>query len=287
MLVPVLIGLGSSGKFVGSEMVVQVGIRVTTQSVSNAVFNPGIRQYMLNAGARYHTRREGLAFNDDGRFRNYRFYVQGSQPTSIQRGAEFGKAAIRVAEIAMAEIVFPAEVQAQISAHPRALSLQESHQASDMVVVAVADNERIHLGDIDLENFEVVRVNAGREAEVEQEATAFLALAGLDMQRQPPLAFQVLPCCAAGNPTRLTARPGAWAPRREISCALSVTSRIMTSSTTGTSIRTGAARADRSSGMLHVSSEPPSTVECCRKVRRSSERGMCGLLTYITSVVGK
>ena len=145
---------------------------------------------MLNAGARYHTRREGLAFNDDGRFRNYRFYVQGSQPTSIQRGAEFGKAAIRVAEIAMAEIVFPAEVQAQISAHPRALSLQESHQASDMVVVAVADNERIHLGDIDLENFEVVRVNAGREAEVEQEATAFLALAGLDMQRQPPLAFQ-------------------------------------------------------------------------------------------------
>jgi hypothetical protein len=59
-----------------------------------------------------------------------------------------------------------------------------------MVVVAGADNERVHLGDIDLQNFEVIRVNAGREAEVEQVATGFQTFAGLDVQCQPPLAFQ-------------------------------------------------------------------------------------------------
>src|ERR1700733_4949381 len=59
-----------------------------------------------------------------------------------------------------------------------------------MVVVAGSDNERVHLGDIDLQNFEVIRVNAGREAEVEQVATGFQTFAGLDVQCQPPLAFQ-------------------------------------------------------------------------------------------------
>jgi hypothetical protein len=44
--------------------------------------------------------------------------------------------------------------------------------------VAVADNERIHPGDIDLQNFEVVRVNAGLEAEVEQVATDLGLLGG-------------------------------------------------------------------------------------------------------------
>src|SRR5271155_3678534 len=64
VLVPVLIGLRLSGKFLGGEMVVHIGVRVAAQSVSNTVFPPGVRQYVLNAGARDHAGGEGLAFND-------------------------------------------------------------------------------------------------------------------------------------------------------------------------------------------------------------------------------
>ena len=67
---------------------------------------------------------------------------------------------------------------------------------------------------------------------------------------------------------RWTERPGTSAPRKKMSCELSVISRMISRSMTGASIRTGAAFADRSSGMLQVRREPPSTAERCRKPRR-------------------
>jgi hypothetical protein len=56
-----------------------------------------------------------------------------------------------------------------------------------------------------------------------------------------------------------------------MSCEPSVISRTVTSSTTGASIRTGAAFAERSRTMLHASIEPPNAAEYLRKPRRFGE----------------
>ena len=53
-------------------------------------------------------------------------------------------------QIAMTEIVLAAGVKANVLAHLGALRLQKSHQTTGMIVVAMADDQRIHLGDIDL-----------------------------------------------------------------------------------------------------------------------------------------
>ena len=96
----------------------------------------------------------------------------------------------------MAEIVLPAGVQAQVLAHSGSLCFQEPHQTTDMIVMTMADDQRVHLCDVDLQNLEVVHIDVRREAEVEQVAACFRALAGLDVQSQPPFAFQrlALPC---------------------------------------------------------------------------------------------
>src|SRR5277367_3384303 len=49
---------------------------------------------------------------------------------------------------------------------------------------------------------------------------------------------------------------------------------MVTSSTTGASIRTGAAWADQFIGILQVNSEPPIEHERCRNLRRSNGRGI-------------
>jgi predicted nicotinamide N-methyase len=78
---------------------------------------------------------------------------------------------------AIAEVVLSASVQAQFLAHARSIGLQESQKATDMIVVSVADDQRVHLADIDLHKLEVVHVNVRREAEVEQISARFLSLA--------------------------------------------------------------------------------------------------------------
>ncbi len=53
-----------------------------------------------------------------------------------------------------------------------------------MVVVAVADDQGVHLGDIDLQEFKVVGVDIRRETEVEQIATChWNARLGADADR--------------------------------------------------------------------------------------------------------
>src|ERR1700761_1880926 len=73
--------------------------------------------------------------------------------------------------------------------------------------MAVADDQSVDLTDIDLQNFEVVRINVRREAEVEQVATGLTALARLEMQRQTPLAFQSLALGSLRCPRALNRQP--------------------------------------------------------------------------------
>jgi hypothetical protein len=77
----------------------------------------------------------------------------------------------------VAEIVLAAGIEAQILAHTPAVGLEETHQAADMVEVAMTDDQRIDAADIDVHEFEVVGINVRREAEVEEIVARLLPLA--------------------------------------------------------------------------------------------------------------
>jgi hypothetical protein len=46
-----------------------------------------------------------------------------------------------------------------------------------VIIVTMADDQRIHLADIDLQKCEVVRIDIRRETEIEEVAALFLAFA--------------------------------------------------------------------------------------------------------------
>ena len=99
----------------------------------------------------------------------------------------------------MAEIVLAAGVEAQILAHLRAPRFEEAHQPAVMVVMPVAEDQRIDLGRVDLQQFEIVGVDVGGEAEIEQIAPRLAAFGRFDVQREAPLAFQRLALRAPGE----------------------------------------------------------------------------------------
>jgi hypothetical protein len=130
----------------------------------------------------------------------------------------------------------------------------------------VAYDQRIHLRNVNLEDFEVVRVNVRGKPEIEQITAGLLPFAGLDVQCESPLALQRLSLCS-----------GRFSPRRKMSCDPSVISRTVTSSTAGGSIRTGVAFVERSSAMLQTNMEPPNAAECPRKRRRFKKASIGGV----------
>ena len=100
----------------------------------------------------------------------------------------------------MAEIVFTSCKQPQVGAHPGAVRLQEPHQAADMIVMAMADDQRIDLTDIYLQQIEVVRVDIGCKAEVEQVVLDLLPPSRLQMQGEAPLTLQRPALRRSGRP---------------------------------------------------------------------------------------
>jgi hypothetical protein len=87
------------------------------------------------------------------------------------------EAAVGVAKKATAKIVLPAGIQAQFLAHSGAVSVKEPQKTTDVIIVAVADDQRVHLANINLEKLKVVRINIRRKAEVQQIAARLLRLA--------------------------------------------------------------------------------------------------------------
>ena len=100
----------------------------------------------------------------------------------------------------MAEIVFTSCKQPQVGAHPGAVRLQKPHQAADVIVMAMADDQRIDLTDIYLQQIEVVRVDIGCKAEVEQVGLDLLAPSRLQMQGEAPLTLQRPALRRSGRP---------------------------------------------------------------------------------------
>src|ERR1700735_539826 len=65
VLMPVLIGHHLSREFLGSKMVVHVGVGVTAEPVPSTVLHPSIWQHLLNAGSGDCASGKGVALHDD------------------------------------------------------------------------------------------------------------------------------------------------------------------------------------------------------------------------------
>src|SRR3984893_7002108 len=202
VLVPVLVGLWLAGQLVLGEMVVHVGVRVAPQAILDADLDPTVRQNVLDAGARHRAGRESVAFDHNGNLRQYGLDIQCAQSRAIQYAGAAAEAAVGAADDPPTENVFTAGVEAQILAHS-ALRLQEAEQTTEMIVMAMAQDQCVDRGDIDLQQLEIVGVDIGGEAEIQEVTPRLAALLRFDMQRQPPFAVHRPAFCSSRDPTSL------------------------------------------------------------------------------------
>jgi hypothetical protein len=93
---------------------------------------------------------------------------------------------------ASAEDVLAAGIKAQIVAHLRAARFEETDQSAIMVEVSMAEDQRIDSGRVDFHDLEVVGIDLGGEAEIQQIAPRFPAPLRFDVQRETPFAVERL-----------------------------------------------------------------------------------------------
>src|ERR1035441_6596082 len=122
---PVLIGHQLSREFLGSKMVVHVGVGVAAEPVPDTVLHPSIWQYLLDAGSGDLAGGKGVALHSDRYFGEHSLDVERLQFASVQRRAEVREAAIRVTIEATAKVILPARIQGQGFTHPRSVALEE------------------------------------------------------------------------------------------------------------------------------------------------------------------
>src|SRR6476646_2174793 len=80
VLVPVLVGLRLTGKFLLGEMVVHVSLRIAALAVLYPVWHPGLGQHVLQAGAEERAGGEGMTLDNDRLLRQHRLDAQGLLP---------------------------------------------------------------------------------------------------------------------------------------------------------------------------------------------------------------
>jgi hypothetical protein len=88
--------------------------------------------------------------------------------------------------------IFAAGVKTQILAHPRPPCFEKPDQPAVMVEMSVAEDQCVHSGRVDFQQFQIVGVDAWGEPKVQQVAPRLAAPRRFDVQRQTPLAFERL-----------------------------------------------------------------------------------------------
>ena len=95
-------------------------------------------------------------------------------------------------EPAIAEGVFAAHVEREIGAHLLAVAGEEGQKAAEVVVVAMAEDERVDVRRVDLEERHVVDAGRLRQAVVEEVVAGLASLGGLQVEAEAELALKLL-----------------------------------------------------------------------------------------------
>ena len=106
----------------------------------------------------------------------------------------------RPGPLARAEALLAADVERQLRAQLAFGLAQEAGKAAEMVVVAVAQHQRVEPRRVDAEQPGIVEERLGREAVVNKQMPDLVTALRLDMQRQAKLADQRLVRRLVGEP---------------------------------------------------------------------------------------
>jgi hypothetical protein len=93
----------------------------------------------------------------------------------------------RRSDQAMAEIVLTAGVELHVRRQRAAILVEESHQAAEMIEMAVADNQGVNLLHVDAHDAHVVDEDVGRVTVIEHQGAGLVAALGFEPERQAPL----------------------------------------------------------------------------------------------------
>lgn len=189
---------GIAGEF-GSAVVAGVA----AEPVLDAAFDEGIVQDALDRPALDLAGGEGVAGDDGRRLAQNRRDLLCDEVAPVEL-AEIGELALhRTRADAMAEIVLAAGIELEVGRERSAVPGEEAVQPAIMVVMAMADDQGIDLGRVDLEDADIVEERIGAVAEIEQDGARIRALLGFEEERQTPLVVQHLAIIrAAAGPRR-------------------------------------------------------------------------------------
>jgi hypothetical protein len=80
------------------------------------------------------------------------------------------------------------------------VSLEKTDETADVIIVTMADDQCVHLADVDLHQLDIVGVDFRGKSEIEQIPARFLTFARLDVQSEAPLARKGLALCRFRGP---------------------------------------------------------------------------------------
>ena len=143
---------------------------------------------------------------------------------------------------AMAEIVLAAGIELHVGRKHAAIFVEKADQAAVVVDVPVADDQRLDLARVDLQQAHIVDDRRRGVAEVQQDRALLLLALRFEVERETPFIVQdVARVGAAPGPGPSWTTPLTVLPRRNWSCCWSTSTRMESLSTVGTWI--GAAEA--------------------------------------------
>ena len=181
---------------VGDDLAVHLGGQimagVAAEPVLDAELDPGLRQDALAAAARDLAGGERVSGDHGRRFAQHGRDLLRRELAAVE-GAEIGELALgRRRTDPVAEIVLAAGIELDVGRQLVAEFVEEAEQAAEMIVMAVADDQRVEFRRIDADQFHVVQQHFGRIAVVQHQRA--LASRGLQFQpqRQAPFIMQRL-----------------------------------------------------------------------------------------------
>ena len=260
------------------DLALQFGRRVVAVVAGGAillgVIDKAVRQDALHAAARDLAGREGVVLDHGRRLAQHHRDLVRDDRATIER-AEFAVLPLRRRRAdAMAEIVLAACVELYVGRKHAAIFVEEADQAAVVVDVPVADDQRLDLARIDLQQAHVVDDRRRRVAEVQQDRALVLVALRFEVERQTPFVVQhVARIGAAPGPGPSWTTPLTVLPRRNWSCCWSTSTRMESLSTVGTWI--GAAEANLDAG------------EACRCSAGKRRRGFEEVTTVEQRLHGK
>ena len=163
---------------------------VAARTAPHTNLDLGGRQDLLEAVPRNRPGGERLPCDDRGLVRHHQTHVRAVEGAPAHHAGAL-PLAIRALKPAVTERILAPDVERQVPTHLRTVPFQERHEPAEVIEVAVAHDERVDRGGVDLEEIEILELTLGGRAEVKQKIPRLVPPPRLEMIPQPELAHHL------------------------------------------------------------------------------------------------